>query len=52
MTPPDNSDWAVIALGVAGADFRLIDSPELTGRVKDWAARFARAAADERPRTT
>lgn len=43
MAPPDNSDWAVIALGVAGADFHVLGPPELTQRLKDWAARFARA---------
>lgn len=45
MTPPDNSDWPVIALGMAGADFQVIDPPELTERLRDWSARFARAAA-------
>ena len=45
MTPPDNSDWPVIALGMAGADFQVIDAPELTDRLRDWGARFARAAA-------
>jgi predicted DNA-binding transcriptional regulator YafY len=45
MTPPDNSDWPVIALGAAGADFQVLDPspPELTERLKDWSARFARA---------
>jgi predicted DNA-binding transcriptional regulator YafY len=44
MTPPDNLDWAVIALGVAGADFRVLSPPELAERIADWAARFTRAA--------
>lgn len=43
MTPPDNSDWPVIALGVAGADFQVLDPPELTQRLRDWSARFTRA---------
>lgn len=43
MTPPDNSDWPVIALGVAGADFQVLDPPELTRRLRDWSARFTRA---------
>ncbi len=45
MTPPENSDWPVIALGMTGADFQVIDPPELTERLRDWSARFARAAA-------
>ena len=43
MTPPENSDWAVIALGVAGADFRVISPPEVAERIRDWGARFTRA---------
>lgn len=43
MTPPDNSDWPVIALGIVGADFQVLDAPELAERLKDWSARFARA---------
>jgi len=42
MTTPD-SDWPVIALGVAGADFQLLSPPELAGRIADWGARFSRA---------
>jgi len=48
MAPPDNLDWAVIALGVVGADFQVIAPPELTDRVADWAARFTRAAESGR----
>ena len=43
MTPGDQLDWPVIALGVAGAEFQVIDPPELTERVRDWATRFTRA---------
>jgi predicted DNA-binding transcriptional regulator YafY len=43
MTPPDNLDWPVIALGMAGADFRVVDPPELSERIRDWGARFTRA---------
>jgi predicted DNA-binding transcriptional regulator YafY len=43
MTPPDNLDWPVFALGMAGADFRVIDPPELSERIRDWAVRFTRA---------
>jgi hypothetical protein len=53
MTPGDQLDWPVIALGLAGADFRVIDSPELTERVRDWGHRFTRAvqppARESRP---
>jgi predicted DNA-binding transcriptional regulator YafY len=45
MTPPDNLDWPMIALGLGGADFQVIDPPELAERVCDWATRFSRAAA-------
>lgn len=45
MTPPDNSDWPVIALGMTGADFQVIDAPEVTERLKAWTARFSRATA-------
>ncbi len=44
MTPSDNLDWPVIALGVAGADFLVLSPPELAERVADWGARFSRAA--------
>ena len=41
----ENLDWPAIALGVAGADFQVIDPPELTEYIRDWAARFTRATA-------
>jgi predicted DNA-binding transcriptional regulator YafY len=43
MTPGDNLDWPVIALGVAGADFQVLSPPELAERIADWGARFTRA---------
>jgi predicted DNA-binding transcriptional regulator YafY len=44
MTVPGTSrDWAVIALGVAGADFHVLSPPELIEQVADWGARFTRA---------
>jgi predicted DNA-binding transcriptional regulator YafY len=46
MTPGDNLDWPVIALGVAGADFQVLSPPELAARVGDWGARFTRAARE------
>ncbi len=44
MTPGDNLDWPVIALGVAGADFQVLSPPELVERIRDWGTRFTRAA--------
>jgi predicted DNA-binding transcriptional regulator YafY len=44
MTPGDNLDWPVIALGEAGADFQVLSPPELVARIGDWGARFTRAA--------
>jgi predicted DNA-binding transcriptional regulator YafY len=44
MTPGDNLDWPVIALGVAGADFQVLSPPELATRIGEWGARFSRAA--------
>ena len=44
MTPGDNLDWPVIALGMAGADFQVLYPPELAERIGDWGARFTRAA--------
>jgi hypothetical protein len=34
----------VIALGVAGADFRVLSPPELIALIEDWGTRFTRAA--------
>lgn len=45
MTPPANSQWAIIALGVVGADFQVISPPEVAARVREWGARFTRAAS-------
>jgi predicted DNA-binding transcriptional regulator YafY len=44
MTTAD-TDWPVIALGLTGADFRVLAPPELADRVARWGARFVRAAA-------
>jgi predicted DNA-binding transcriptional regulator YafY len=49
MTPPENSDWAVIALGVVGADFQVISPPEVADRIRDWGARFTRATSPGAP---
>jgi predicted DNA-binding transcriptional regulator YafY len=45
MTPGDNLDWPVIALGMAGADFTVLSPPELVERIADWGDRFTRASA-------
>jgi predicted DNA-binding transcriptional regulator YafY len=47
MTNLDNLDWPVIALGLAGADFRIIHPPELTERVREWTERLARSVTRE-----
>ncbi len=44
MTSPGDLNLPIVALGVAGADFELV-RPVGAGRLADWAARFARAAA-------
>jgi predicted DNA-binding transcriptional regulator YafY len=43
MTPGDNLDWPVIALGVAGAAFQVLSPPELTERIAEWGTRFTQA---------
>jgi predicted DNA-binding transcriptional regulator YafY len=43
MTPGDNLDWPVIALGVAGADFQVLSPPELAERIAEWGTRFTQA---------
>ncbi|HEY0936287.1 MAG TPA: YafY family protein, partial [Trebonia sp.] len=45
---PDNLDWPVIALGVTGADFRVVSPPELAARIADWGERLTRAGQPER----
>ncbi|MEU4833059.1 YafY family protein [Streptosporangium sp. NPDC023615] len=39
----DSLDWPTMALGVLGADFRVLGPPELLERVREWGARFGRA---------
>jgi predicted DNA-binding transcriptional regulator YafY len=41
---PDNLDWPVIALGMTGAEFRVLSPPELADRIEDWGNRFTRAS--------
>jgi predicted DNA-binding transcriptional regulator YafY len=39
----DSLDWPTMALGMLGADFRVLSPPELLDQVHDWGARFTRA---------
>lgn len=39
----DSLDWVALALGAAGADFTVIEPPELRAHLREWAHRFARA---------
>ncbi|WP_405088679.1 helix-turn-helix transcriptional regulator [Microbispora sp. NBC_01389] len=39
----DSLDWPAMTLGVAGADFRVIEPPELLDRIHEWGARFIRS---------
>jgi predicted DNA-binding transcriptional regulator YafY len=39
----DSLDWPAFALGVAGADFRVLSPPELVDQVRDWGRRFSQA---------
>ena len=43
----DTLDWAVMGLGVMGAEFRVIGPPELRDQVRDWGRRFSRAGDGE-----
>jgi hypothetical protein len=43
----DSLDWPAAALGMAGAEFRVISPPELLDRVHDWGSRFSQAGAAE-----
>ena len=41
----DSPDWAVLALGTTGADFRVTGPPEFTDHLAGWASRLSRVAA-------
>lgn len=41
----DSLHWPMLALGVAGADFQVVEPPELVAELRDWGDRFGRAAA-------
>ena len=40
----DALEWPIMGLGAVGADFEVISPPELADLVRDWGARFSRAA--------
>lgn len=40
----DTLDWPLLAMGSLGAEFEVRSPPELAERVREWSARFARAA--------
>ncbi|ETK34247.1 helix-turn-helix transcriptional regulator [Microbispora sp. ATCC PTA-5024] len=39
----DSLDWPTLALGVLGADFHVLNPPELLEQVHNWGGRFTRA---------
>jgi predicted DNA-binding transcriptional regulator YafY len=45
MEPGDLS-WPALALGMVGAEFTVVAPPELGDLLREWAGRFARAAAE------
>jgi predicted DNA-binding transcriptional regulator YafY len=47
VTRADTVDWPAFALGLLGADFRVLSPPELVDQVRDWGARFSRAASTQ-----
>jgi predicted DNA-binding transcriptional regulator YafY len=44
MTPPEDGDWPVIALGMTDADFAVVSPAAVADRVRSWGERFTRAA--------
>jgi predicted DNA-binding transcriptional regulator YafY len=45
----DSLEWAVIALGMTGADFHVVSPPELLDQVRDWGRRFSQASIASMP---
>jgi predicted DNA-binding transcriptional regulator YafY len=45
----DDLDWPAFALGLLRAEFTVVGPPEMTARVAEWAARFARSADVDAP---
>jgi predicted DNA-binding transcriptional regulator YafY len=40
----ESLDWPALALGAVGAEFEVVDPPELTTLIREWGSRFTRAA--------
>jgi len=40
----ESLDWPMLALGAVGAEFEVVHPPELVDQVREWGARFTRAA--------
>src|SRR5689334_8517554 len=45
----DALEWPILGLGMVGAEFQVISPPELIDWVRDWGARFTRAAQSSEP---
>ncbi|MCE7081859.1 YafY family protein [Streptomyces sp. ST2-7A] len=45
----DSLEWPLMALGAAGADFRVVEPPELFDLVRERAERFGRAGRESSP---
>src|SRR6201996_7763038 len=43
-TTIDQLEWPLMGLGTVGAEFTVVSPPELVERVREWGARFSRAA--------
>jgi predicted DNA-binding transcriptional regulator YafY len=41
----DSLDWPTMALGAVGAEFEVLDPPELVEHIREWATRFHRATS-------
>jgi predicted DNA-binding transcriptional regulator YafY len=44
-TTIDQLEWPLMGLGTVGAEFRVVSPPELVDQVREWGARFSRAAS-------
>ncbi|MER8188373.1 YafY family protein [Kitasatospora sp. NPDC094015] len=44
----DSLVWPAMALGALGADFQVVEPPELLDRIDDWGSRFNRAVRQSR----
>jgi predicted DNA-binding transcriptional regulator YafY len=40
----DNLNWPALALGSVGAEFKVLQPPELVAHIREWGSRFSRAA--------